>query len=250
MSICSFQASGAASFKARSPFSSMSIQANPMKTQFARNFTFSKNLLPSSRPGIFLMSKNIPKPCAPQSSISFSSYSTASAYMGHCTLQLYTLKGCGKNCERTEAREISISRETAKKADEIVCDHFNIHDELDKRLICSIFSSDKQFDWHELVRSSNFATIGMQIVGDRSVIFDAFEKMNADFVQNSPNDIRIRVSSILGKKVFRLTNDEIRERKASDTVLVAFANSRGFAKMIQCSTNMLMARTLEKISRA
>lgn len=163
-----------------------------------------------------------------------------------CELVLYHIDR--RRCDRKwlDTTKISFSKQTAKKANDVVASYFGISEEWDKKLLKSIFLNDIQFNWFEFTRIDNpQISLGISITGDRSVVFNENPEEFYSPIER-PIKLSVMVTNIFGISKYELTYEKIRKERSKDFSIVALFNSNSFKSVTACSTNLGFIRTLEK----
>ncbi len=144
------------------------------------------------------------------------------------------------------SRQTASSRQTAKKASDLVACYFGVRQEWDKRLLETVFLGDIQLNWFEFIRvGSPDICLGVQIAGDRSVVFN--ENPQESYVPMKKFDkLSATVQTAFGDNQYELDYAKMRAESKRDLLAIALFNSTTFKVVRSCSTNMFFARTLEK----
>ena len=164
-----------------------------------------------------------------------------------CMIALYHTDKRVSDTEWCDASEVSFSKQTAKKASDLVASYFGVDQEWDKKLLKCIFLDDINFNWFEFNRTDNpDITLGVKISGDRNVVFN--ESPEEFYVPvERPGKLSVTVRSVMGSNDYELDYDQIKTERDKDYSVVALFNSNSFQSITECSTNLGFSRKLERI---
>lgn len=164
-----------------------------------------------------------------------------------CKLTLYHRDKRVSDTEWCDSCEISLSKQTAKKANDVVASYFSVDQEWDKKLLKCIFLGD-ELDWFEFNRVDTPAiTLGVQMRGDRNVVFNESPNEFYTPIENS-DKIKVSVKSIFCNNDYELDYKQISSERNEDFSIVALFNSNSFKRVKECSSYLGFVRTLEKLS--
>lgn len=164
-----------------------------------------------------------------------------------CVLTLYHADKRVADSKWFDTTKVSFSKQTAKKANDIVAAYFCVSQEWDKKLLESIFLGDIDLNWFEFTRINNpDITLGIKIAGDRRVVFN--ENPESFYVPiKRPVKLSVMIKSAFGDNSYELDYEQIKNKRSKDFSIVALFNSSTFKSVAACSTNLLFTRTLEKL---
>lgn len=164
-----------------------------------------------------------------------------------CNLDLYHADKRVSDTEWCDTSKVSFSKQTAKKANDVISAYFGVDQEWDKKLLKCIFLDDPNFNWFEFARADNDnITLGVKISGDRNVVFN--ENPEEFYVPaERQGKLAVTVKSVFGNNDYELDYEKIKTERNEDYSIVALFNSNSFIRVSECSTNLGFSRTLEKI---
>ncbi len=225
----------------------LSKQSGVKKAAFSTFMHFSfPSLRSNSQSSNALVSRVNISRCTHQPNVQFRFFSSQKD-RSECVLTLYHTDKRIADSKWYDTTKVSFSKQTAKKANDIVASYFGVSQEWDKKLLESIFLDDIQLNWFEFTRVNNpDITLGIQISGDRSVVFN--ENPENFYVPiERPIKLSVTVRSVLVNNSYELDYEQIRKEIARDFSIVALFNSSAFKCVTACSTNLGFARTLERL---
>lgn len=161
-------------------------------------------------------------------------------YVGRTyNLQLYNQdRRVGK--ERINVIEMSISQETAIRANEMICEHFRVTEPWDQKLFAAAFSSDIEFNLFEFGRTDSRDIIqGIEVSGDRNVLFSQPLEM-FDALDRGERKVNVTFLSMFYPERYDLTLDDLRGGRKGDLAVVALYNAESYSRCNQGSTNFIV----------
>lgn len=166
-------------------------------------------------------------------------------------LTLYHKDPRVSDTEWSDECNISFSKQSAKKANEIVAAYFRVHQERDKELLKCIFLDDSQiggYDWFEFNQlNSPHITLGVGLRGNRNaVVNDSPTKIYTPIEKEgkiSVSEVTLYLSSS-----YELNYQQICNEQSKDfSIVVALFNSYSFKRVVETNTDLGFAKILEKI---
>lgn len=170
-----------------------------------------------------------------------------SSLTDNCDLILYYQdKRISKN-DWLEKTKLSLSKQTAKRANDTISGYFQLENKYDKKLFESIFSSDAELNWFEFNRKeAPDITCGIKILGNRNIVFvDSPEIFEA--LDKKERKVHVVVKGVFGENEYDLSLKDLRGERRNELSIIALYNSESFIKHNQCSTNIGFSRCLEVI---
>lgn len=160
-----------------------------------------------------------------------------------CNLLLYYQDQRIAN-QRFHQRQITLSKQSADRTNDIVCAFFRVTELWDKKLFAAAFSSDMQFDWLEFGKIDAPAVLyGIITSGNKAVIYSNSLK-TVEVLDKGSRKVHVTTKHILGDSECDLTRDDLCADKKNE-LPIALYNSDSFCKHNHCVFDYGFTRFLE-----
>lgn len=166
-----------------------------------------------------------------------------------CLLTLYHTDKRVSNSTWCDVMNISFSKQTVNKINDVICGYFDVKEESDRKLFKCIFLDGTDFNWFHFNQSSNPDIIlGVKINGDKRVVFNDAPNKAYVPIEDLTKKLSVSVRSVLGDNDYELTYEQIRKERSTDFGVVALFNCNSFNSFVEASTNLGFARRIEKLN--
>lgn len=167
-----------------------------------------------------------------------------------CTISLFSVDRRESDPRKNNSSAFSFYKQTADKANDIVCDHFGVKEEWDKNLLKCVFLDDVDFNEFEFFRKdAPDIAESVHIKGNRNIVFNEGSGVNYQPIENTTHKISVSVVSVFGDNAYDLTYEQIAKERSGDFSVIALYNCSSYSRLSECSTNLGFVRTLEKLPK-